>query len=227
MAGTDEEPQFIGLSEFLASLVRETGEAVHRAQLEQSENESDLKAAASLEIEAAAEKLVTSEAVQMLQERLMTESGADAAWATRYTNFLHLVEERLGLALTPTRDYTKRGLTAAGHTKILAAARRSIAAEQLQIVHRLLGEGTHRVKIASGMISVKLEMRAHQPRTDAAPSTKKTTKANTLRQEPPLASKFLDSIGRDDLRIIVRPAQREDGEVAGIFGEITINFVVV
>jgi len=106
MAGTDEEPQFIGLSEFLASLVRETGEAVHRAQLEQSENESDLKAAASLEIEAAAEKLVTSEAVQMLQERLMTESGADAAWATRYTNFLHLVEERLGLALTPTRDYT-------------------------------------------------------------------------------------------------------------------------
>ena len=224
---TDYAPNFVGLAEFLASLVRETAEAVHRAQLEQSENESDLKAVASLEIEAAAEKLVTSEAAQMLQDRLMTESGADAAWATRYSNFLHLVEERLGLTLTPTRDYTKRGLTAAGRIKVVAAARRSIAAEQLQIVHRLLGEGTQHVKIASGMISVKLEMRAHQLKTDAAPSTKNTTKASTLRQEPPLASKFLDSIGRDDLRIIVRPAQREDGEVAGIFGEVTINFVVV
>lgn len=223
----DYAPDFIGLAEFLASLVQETVEAVHRAQLGQSENESDLKALASFEIEAAAEKLVTSEAALMLQERLMTESGADAAWATRYTNLLHLVEERLGLSLTPTRDYTKRGLTAAGRTKILAAARRSIAVEQLQVVHRLLGEGTHRVKIASGMISVKLEMRAHQLRTDAAPSTKKTSKARTLGQNLPLASKFLDSIGRDDLRIIVRPAQREDGEVAGIFGEIRINFVVV
>jgi hypothetical protein len=217
MAETGHEPGFVGLAEFLASLVNETAEAVHSAQIAQSEDESELRAVASLDIAAAAERLVSTEAAQMLLDQLLSEAGADLAWAKRYTDFLRLAQERVGISLAANTDYNKRGLTAAGRVKILAAARRSIASEQLQAVQRLLSEGPHRVKIASGAVSVKLEMQTY-PRWSARGARNASGTGNLLgRLNRTVAN----------LRVIVRPAQREDGEVAGVFGELKINFIVV
>lgn len=215
MAEGKDASDFVGLAEFLVSLVEETAEAVRRAQLVQSEDEGDLRAAAELEVEAAAERLVTIEAAQMVRDQLLAESGADSDWPGRSTAFVRLVEERLGIALTPEADYDRRGLKAAGAEKVVAAARGSIAADQLQLARRLLSEGTQRVKIASGTIGIKVEMRPEK-----------------ARQEPLRSSRLPGTIrGRDGtapgLRIVVRPAQREDGGAAGVFGEIAINFTVV
>jgi hypothetical protein len=219
MAERADEPEFVGLAAFLASLVEEIVEAVHSAQIAQSEEESELRAAASLDIEAAAEKLVAADAAQMLLDQLMAESGARAAWTARHTEFLRLVEDRLGIALEPNNDYNERGLTNAGNTKTLAGARRSIACEQLQVVQRLLSEGPRRVKIGSGVVSVKLEMRAYLPRIAAISGDQKPIEAkNSVKKRNRTVP---------GLRINVRPAHREDGEVGSVFGEIKINFIVV
>jgi hypothetical protein len=223
------EPEFFGLAEFLVSLVEETVEAVHRAQIVRNEDESDLRAVASLEVEAAAEKLVAIEDAQALQNELMTESGASTAWTTRYIEFVRLVEERLGIVLKLNTDYSRRNLSAAGKAKVLAAARQTLALEQLQIARRLLVEGTHRIKVASGTISVKLEMRGYRSRIVAQPRTTRPTKTKNSKLLP--TPKSLDYIGRSKglphLSIIVRPAQRQDGKVAGVFGELKIDFLVV
>lgn len=231
MAEVVSEPEFIGLAEFLVGLVRETGEGILRAQLGQSENESELRKLASLDVEAAAEKLVTDEAALMRQDDLLAESGADANWTGKSASFVKLVELRLGLTLVSARDYSRRGLTAAGRARILAAARTSIAAEQLLVVHRLLGEGTHRVKVASGSFAVKLEMRSRRSPSDAAPMAS-TGPARAVQKQQAPAVKLRDSLSLDkptipDISISVRPAQRADGEAAGVFAELKINFIVV
>lgn len=212
------ETGVIGLAELVATVVDEIVDGAHRAQLAQEEDCRELEAIAALDPAAVADQLVTRQAAEDWADALLERAGASDGWPRASAAFLRLAAQELQLSLDRRNDFDRFGLTEIGRGKVVAAARRRLAHEQIQAVRQVLRQGAPRVRITSGEVVVKLEMRARR------------TAAATGLPAAPAALKPLRVVGRvggaaaSNLRIEVSPVERKDATAAAVVGEIRLCF---
>lgn len=212
------ETGVIGLAELVATVVDEIVDGAHRAQLAQEEDCRELEAIAALDPAAVADQLVTRQAAEDWTDALLERAGASDGWPRASAAFLRLAAQELQLSLDRRNDFDRFGLTEIGRGKVVAAARRRLAHEQIQAVRQVLRQGAPRVRITSGEVVVKLEMRARR------------TAAATGLPAAPAALKPLRVVGRvggaaaSNLRIEVSPVERKDATAAAVVGEIRLCF---
>ena len=209
----------IGLAEFVATVIDEIVDGAHRAEIAQEEDSRELEAIAALDPALVADQLVTREAAEHWTDALLERAGASDGWPRASAGFLRLLWQELEVGLERQRDFDRFGLTDIGRGKVVSAARRRLAAEQIRAVQRVLRQGAPRVRITSGEVVVKLEMRAR--RTAMAPGL---PAAAGVALKPLRAVSRVGGVAASDLRIEVTPVGRKDAAAGLVFGEIRLSF---
>ena len=209
----------IGLAELVATVVDEIVDGAHRAQIAQEEDTRELEAIAALDPTVVAEQLVTREAAEDWTDALLERAGASDGWPRASAGFLRLLWRELELGLERQRDFDRFGLTEGGRAKVVVAARRRLACEQIRAVQRVLRQGAPRVRITSGEVVVKVEMRAR--RTAMAPGL---PAASGPALKPLRAVSRVGGVAASDLRIEVNPVELKDAGAATVVGEIRLSF---
>jgi len=241
---TDNEllrPAEVEFSQFTATLIAETLDAIIVAQLGQEEKLRELQEVAGFDVTRYAEEIVTGEEVEMELARLFpaVELPCSVADGAPYTPPESGREE--SPPVRQTTDYIMKGedwkkseagpvFTGVGYRHIFNHVRMNLAALQLANVLQLVRRGIPRIMVDNGRINTKLTFRISQT-SKTGPSTSggvQALKAAKLRTVAPLMQQLRPAL---PYRLTVKPADLRRPELlrlsVNLVGEVEITFKTV
>ena len=234
-------PAEVEFSQFTATLIAETLDAIIEAQLGQEEKLRELQEIAGFDVNRYAQEVVTVEEVEMELARLFpsAERPCSVVEGAPYTPPERGGEESPPVQLTTgyimkSEDW-KRGdsgpvFTEAGYRHIFNHIRMNLAALQLANILQLVRRGIPRIIVDNGRINTKLTFRISQTGTTGASTGGRVQdlKAASLRTVAPLMQQLRPSL---PYKLTVKPADLRRPELlrlsVNLVGEVEITFKTV
>jgi len=234
-------PVEVEFSQFTATLIAETLDAIIEAQLGQEEKLRELQEIAGFDVTRYANEVVTGEEVELELARLFpsAEQPCSVMEGAPYTPPESGREEnppvRQTIDYSMKREDWKRSdagpvFTGVGYRHIMDHIRMNLAALQLANVLQLVRRGIPRVIVDNGRINTKLTFQISQT-SRAGPSTGggvQAMKAAKLRTVTPLMQQLRPTL---PYRLTVKPADLRRPELlrlsVNLVGEVEITFKTV
>lgn len=241
----------LGLAEFVAGLISETFEAVSVSIESQVSRQTELLAAAELDLSTYAAKYVSTESIdQACGELFPAEDGGN----TIETNGAYIPGEEtveqppikrvLGLSLKNAIDYRKRGstwqLTTAGVESIRTAIKMQAAQYHQDALRLLLNKGLPRIVIDSGRILSKVTFSVNSSDSEKSGVTpvvyRNPNRASDLTSSTVFKASLLNRLGKTranlllpDMQLKIRPVtdDQPQSSTTSVYGEVEISFRTV